>query len=300
MSNEIGGVDIKDSGLSRRSVLGGSAIAALTLANAGCASTRSRADAPGSRPPILDLTRPADNVTAIVKVQGDISGKLTGFWGQGHIFGILDSQMAVPMLRYQSARIGRYFRQADGSYVFRYRGMIFYQDYETGEFIDEFQNPITGKTVSVRHYQTSIGQFSYTVLGPKSTRDFVGTTGKPYGQPYVLPWIQGGDRIWVMLDERVEYQRPSDGAWRRDNAVFRYETPSDELMDPALTAASASSSFQTHIDWFTWLDMPGHPGGLMQGGAGRKFFDLDAFPAEFTEFAERRFPGSLTNPIMEG
>lgn len=245
----------------------------------------------------LDLSKPEDNVYAIVKIQGDVGGKTTYSWGQGNIFGIKDGEMATPLLRYQSARLGRYFKQVDGSYIFKYRGLIFYQDFETGAFIDEFTNPYTDQTVAVKHYKTSIGQFSYTTKGPKAARAFTGNSGKPYGDPYILPWIKASNRIWVMLDERVEYERPSDKEWRRDNAILRYESNWDELNNPDLTAASATSSFQTHIDWFTWLNMKGETGGIMQGGMGQKFKSLDEFPSEFVEFAERKYPGSLTEKI---
>ncbi|MGJ8563078.1 MAG: DUF1838 family protein [Alphaproteobacteria bacterium] len=293
--------DDSKTGLTRRAALQISAVTALgTTALGGCAQTQ--LSGPGGLPVKraskgLDLTTPEDNVYAIVKIQGDLSGKVTQWWGQGNVFGIKDGEMATPLLRYQSARIGTYTKQDDGSYLFKYRGMILYQDYETGEFIDEFKNPYTGEKLAINHYKTSLGSYSYTLKGPKSSRDFVGNSGKPYGAPYVLPWIRGGERIWCMLDERVEYERPRDKEWRRDNALLRYEALWDELDDPTVTSVMASSSFQTHIDWFTWLNMKGHSGGIMQGGMGRKFKSIDDFPSDFLEFAERKYPGFIKSSV---
>lgn len=278
--------------LTRRSVLTASALSSVGLGLAGPAQAITDSSA------ALDLTRPEDNVKAIVKIQGDLSGKTTYSWGHGHIFGVVDGQMATPMLQYQSMRMARYFQQDHGSYLFAYRGAIFYQDYETGEFIDEFKNPFTNETVAVKHWKSSIGRFLYTPQGPKAAANFKRNVGKDYtNKPYILPWLRGGDRVWVMLDERIEYERPSDGAWRRDNAILRLETPWAELMDPELTSSSASTSFQTDIDWFTWLGMSGHEGSLMQGGLGRKFESLEDLPVSFVEFAESRYPGILTDSI---
>lgn len=274
--------------LDRRSLIGGSLIAGLPMA--------ATARTVGAN--ALDLTKPEDNVKAIVKIQGDLSGKTTYSWGHGHIFGVVDGQMATPMLQYQSMRVARYFPRDGASYLFAYRGAIFYQDYETGEYIDEFTNPFTQQTVKVKHWKSSIGRFLYTPQGPKAAANFKRNVGKDYtNRPYLLPWLRGGDRVWVMLDERIEYERPSDGVWRRDNAILRLETPWEELMDPERTSSSASTSFQTDIDWFTWLGMPGHAGSLMQGGLGRKFASLGDLPASFVTFAESRYPGILTDPI---
>lgn len=245
----------------------------------------------------LDLTKPSDNVYAIVKMQGDVSGKTMYPWGQGHIYGVLDGEMATAMLRFQSCRIGEHRWRNDGAYVFRYRGMIFYQDYDTGEFIDSYRNPYTDQDCEVRHFRTSIGEYAYTETGTESARSFDGEVGKSYDGGYILPWQRAGDRLFVTLDERVLYRRPSDNALRLDNAILRYQANWSEVNNPELTAAETQSSWQTAISWFTWLDMGDRPGMHMQGGNGYKFSSLDDLPDAFTAFAEAKFPGVLTEPI---
>ncbi len=276
---------------SRRSFLAATAASGVAGALMGASGVRAHEQTTNQLQ--LDLTDPADNVYALVKIQGDVSGKFTVSWGQGHIFGIKDAEMARPMLRYQSCRMGVYERQPDGAFRFRYRGLILYQDYASGAYIDRFENPYTGRSVDVRNWRSSIGELTYTKQGVRAARAFNGNTGKPYGEPYVLPWVRAGNIIWTTLDERVEYERPSDLEWRRDNAILRYESRWDELVDPNRTAASASTSFQTHIDWFSWLEMDDKSGGLMQGGAGRKFGSLEELPAEFLSAAETKFPGFI-------
>lgn len=245
----------------------------------------------------LDFSKPADNVYAIIKMQGDVSGKTMYPWGQGHIFGVEDNKMAVPMLRFQSCRVGEHRRRNDGAYTFRYRGMIFYQDFETGAFINTYVNPYTGEECEVRHFRTSIGEYAYTDKGTVSAREFTGETGHSYEDGYLLQWERAGDRVFVTLDERVRYQRPSDGAWRVDNAILRYESSWTELNDPDRTAATTSTSWQTQIQWFEWLNMGDRPGMHMQGGNGHKFMSMDDLPPDFVDFAEAMFPGAITDPI---
>lgn len=259
--------------------------------SAGHAATSSNALA-------LDLANnPSDNVYAIVKMQGDVSGKTMYPWGQGHIFGVQDGELAAPMFRFQSCRVGEHKRRNDGSYTFRYRGMIFYQDYETGAFIDTYTNPYTGKECDVRHFRTSIGEYTYTDKGTVSANAFTGETGHSYEDGYLLQWERAGDRVFVSLDERVRYRRPSDNALRLDNAILRYESSWTELNNPDVTAAMTSTSWQTAISWFTWLDMEGTPGMHMQGGNGHKLMSIDELPSDFVDFAEAKFPGAVTDPI---
>ena len=127
----------------------------------------------------LDLTKPADNVYAMVKIQGDVSGKTTCSWGQGQTFGVQDNELAVPMPRFQSGRIGAHRRRNDRSYEFRFRGMIFYQDYKTGAFIDTYTNPYTGKECKVRNFRTSAGYYYITEKDPLPPEGFVGESGLP-------------------------------------------------------------------------------------------------------------------------
>jgi len=243
----------------------------------------------------LDLTKPEDNLHAIVKVQGDISGETTYTFSQGEVYGVLPRKVADPMFKYQSARVGRYLKQLDGSYLFRYRGMIFYQDFDSGEFIEEYTNPYTDKTVKVKH--CSIGAYFLTTLGAKPLKEVEGTFSDSKDKPYILPWQRLGDRIWVSLDERVRYKRPSDGNWRVDNAIFRYQSSWSDLNNPERTSARTSSSWQTSIDWFSWLNMTETPGRHMQGGVGAKLNSIEEYPKAFYDFAETQYPGILSDPI---
>ena len=278
--------------MNRRNTLKGLAGAGVSV----LAATRARAAS--SRASLnLDLTKPADNVYAMVKIQGDASGRTTCTWGQGQIFGVRDNELAVPMLRFQSGRIGAHRRRNDGSYEFRFRGMILYQDFETGEFIDTYVNPYNGKECTVRNFRTNAGYYYLTEKGTLPPEEFVGESAHLHADGYVLQWERAGEYAYVTSDERIKYLRRSDNAWRVDNALLRYEVNWADLNDPNLTSVEASTSWQTQIQWFEWLDMGDLPGMHMQGGNGRKFLSTDQLPERFVARAESLFPGSITDPI---
>jgi hypothetical protein len=236
-------------------------------------------------------------VRAFVKLTGDLSGKSTCGWTRGELFGLLDGEMARPLVRYESARSGRHLLQPDGSYKYVYRGLILYQDYATGEYIDTLLNPYTGKQVEVKHFATSIGEYTISENGIIPSRAFKGESAKVHSGPFILPWTVLENRVWVTSDERVRYQRPSDGEYRVDNAILRYGGYLDELEDPSLTFARCESSWQTQLNWFSWLAMGEKKGMIMQGGAGLKLRSAAELPESFKKFGERIFPGSLRNMI---
>jgi hypothetical protein len=262
----------------------------------GLATTASLAT-PIPRIRSYDFDRPGDTIHALVKIIGDVSGRTTYGWSQGEIFGLTPGALARPLLRYESCRIGRYIAGADGAFEYRYRGMIFYKDYDTGAFIDRFRNPYTEAIVPVRHFQTSIGRYVYTERGVAPNAAFKGETGKRFGEPFRLPWTIVGDDIWVTLDERVRYRRPSDGEYRVDNAILRYAAKNRALEDARLTSVPCTSSWQTQLNWFGWLGMDAREGMIMQGGHGRKFETLEELPPALRKFAELKFPGSTSSPI---
>jgi hypothetical protein len=270
--------------VTRRFALG--APLALTAAGAAVAKPKQRR---------IDFRSPRDNVRAFVKLTGDVSGASKCIWTRGEIFGLVDGEMARPLARYESARVGRYLPQADGSYRYVYRGLILYQDFESGEFVDAIVNPYTGKQVEVKHYATSIGEYTISPNGIIPSKAFKGESAKVHAGPFILPWTILGDRVWVTSDERVRYQRPSDGEYRVDNAILRYAGHLSELEDESLTSARCESSWQTQLNWFSWLEMGSIKGMVMQGGAGTKLKSAAELPAKFTNFAERKFPGFLTS-----
>jgi hypothetical protein len=269
-------------GMTRRAALA----VPIALAATGTAAARA------VRRPV-DFKSPRDNVAAFVKLTGDLSGESTCGWTRGEIFGLVEGEMARPLVRYESARVGRHLRQPDGSYKYIYRGLILYQDFETGEFIDTLVNPYTGRKVGVKHFATSIGEYTISERGVIPAKAFKGESAKVHSGPFILPWTVLGDRIWVTSDERVRYQRPSDGEYRVDNAILRYSGYLSELEDPAITSARCESSWQTQLNWFSWLEMGSIKGMVMQGGAGVKLPSVKQLPATFRRFTEARFPGFL-------
>lgn len=249
----------------------------------------------------LDLAQAEDNVRAIVKLQGDTTGATSFSFTHGTVHAIQSDAIAVPLVNYQAARKSEFRDRGTGVFEFRFIGMILYTDPASGDFIETFDNPLTGKRVTVKHWRSSIGRYYLTPTGAKPVAAFEGTAGAAKdGKPYVLPWVPIGEELHVTLDERVRYKRPSDGAWIVDNAIMRYAGPRAALLDRSTTSVDCVSSWATAISAFPWLELPERGRMLLQSGAGRKVKLLTDLPAPFRAFAEKTFPGALTGAINWG
>lgn len=283
--------------LGRRKFLGASA--AMSYGLAPWVLGACQAQSVIRNPHDINLGDPQDNVYAIIKILGDVSGAPTTWWSDGHIFGSQEGEMIRPLMKYQSVKKGRFIKQDNGDYKYLYQGITLYLDYETEDLLDSFTNPYTNERVKVRHYKTSIGEYSYSKEGMKPSAKFKGRVNKDKApkKPYLLEWNRVGDIISTMLDERVEYQRPSDGVWRRDNAILRYQSYWSELINGDVSAARARLNLQAQTDWFTWLNMNDQPGAIIQGGEGYKFNSLEDVPGRVLALAEQPFPGLLQKPI---
>jgi Protein of unknown function (DUF1838) len=281
--------------IARRHLIGGLVtVSAATLSACGNALEASERGGLALTKP-LDFSKPENNLLGFVRLIGDTSGKGSYAWGHGRVFGTLENELSTPLFDYQSCRLTAFKPRPDGSWQMGYRGLILFTDLKSGKVIDSFRNPFTDKDNSIVHFKTAFGNSVYTANGAFSLVQFE-NQGPHDEKPFILPWTVVGDDTWVTYDERIAYRRP-DGAWRVDNAVYRYHGLVSELTNPTVTAPQHNMMWSTELNWFTFMDMGARAGHIMWAGMGRKYDRLDAMPPDFIAEAERRYPGFLSQPI---
>ena len=270
----------------RRSILGGFAGAAIA------SPTITAASRPRDR---IDFTDPRENVEAIARIFGDTSGLPTYEYIVGRVDGVVEGQLSKPLMRYQAVRLREFRPRAGGQWHTMYRGVILFTDLKSDAVIDSFTNPYTAATDKVVHFRTALGEAIYAPEGAIAPPGFVGESDKL--RPYVLPWTFSGDDAVVEYDERVSYVRPTDGARRVDNAVYRYMVSRAELEDRRKTSVDHRMMWSTELNWFTWMRMGDRPGHIMWPGIGRKYVRKSQLPAGLLAAAEARFRGTFSTPI---
>ncbi|MEE8305783.1 MAG: hypothetical protein V3R81_00885 [Gammaproteobacteria bacterium] len=123
--------------LSRRHIMA----AGLTTALVG----RSRLAAAA---PQFDPNDPASVLRTVFRMRGREDGRITMGWLKARRFGVVDAEI-TPLFGMITGTFGRYRVLADGSIVNNSFELAFYTDLESGEVLETFTLPYTGKTVSV-------------------------------------------------------------------------------------------------------------------------------------------------------
>ena len=130
-------------GFSRRGVLGMGVAAGLGSA-ASLVGGLARA---GSRP--LDLRTAEDNIYAFAKTWGTLGDEAVFGGHEGVFFAVVGNRRAIPLFGYVGFGSLQFRILPSGDAEYRGKDATFYTDLKTGELLDTWQNPFTGKTVKV-------------------------------------------------------------------------------------------------------------------------------------------------------
>lgn len=276
--------------LDRRAFLAASSVAALPMTYSGSAKAKET----------FAMDRGFEDYKAYFRIISDFGGQSTFRYNYGKIlYAPGPMRRADDFLEYVSLKQDRSRRLPNGDFQHAYKGMILFNEVETGRILDEFDNPYTKETVKVKHFTTSGGSIVYTPRGPYLLR--------PGADPSVPPkissgmtnfdWAGTGDDIWLTYPERSEYSDKSGKVIGVDNTMFRYQVSLAQLRDTSITNVDTVMSWQAETGPWPWMKMDRLPGHLLFGGMGGKYPSLGHLPENYVKGAEKRFPRFLSEPI---
>ena len=320
--------------LNRRQALLGAAggLLGAGLAAPARAATEEPATAAGSLgSKALDLSRPEDNIYAFAKTWGTI-GEEPVFGGhEGVFFGVVGNRRAVPLFGYVGFGSLQFRLMADGSADYRGKDATFYTDLRTGEIMDSWVNPFTGRTVKVYPYIND--QVSTTLplrypeermvtdhyrweiaIGNAASRDernmaYRGDQGESGRTvPFILPWRRLGTHYMLSWDWMLEVQNPvtpegwpesSTGPVINPSEHFAFFVPVAELEDRSRPWATMTAGFFRQTPWLPWMRMgkTGIEGRMFANSHSYKITGgLDNIPTPVRTRLERDMPDMLAPP----
>ena len=275
--------------ISRRNSLGLMSAGLLTTACSPASSS-----AAGPEPLKLDINKPEDlhymhrklaytldenqltywNIEALR--MGFRDGVLTPFW-KLHV-GIVYKVKDLGPNRYENSAILK----------------IFYTDLKTGELLESFDNPYTGKTVEAQQP----GLFKTTRVFGMNGVDHGDKKDNVFRDDRLGPARIIGDDIWLNADSILRSEPPN----RRNKLVqvndwSTYLGSMREVADPSLTSASATHTFND-LNTFnsSWSGMDGLKNvWSISRGFGRKSHTPDALPDIWKKFARETNPELLSD-----
>ena len=277
--------------LSRRSCLA-TALAATTLPLTARAAAGRRK---------LDLTKPEDNLYAVVKLRGDLSGKMVLQWYTGVLSLHVPGKLPAPVCRYQGIIRTVWAPQSDGSFKYRTFDFGFFGDLETGRHVEKLTNPITGEIVEPMQVRDGPIESIYSTNGA-----FPNGAKPDLTKKLSLPWIVSGNDIWYSTSFGFEFPNPLPPAEypklsSTDKVVqrsqFTYKSRLSELEDETLTSAPAETIMVVTSTIHPWLMMGQTPGFQHIHTLSHKIAKLEDSSREMQEFLAKVMPDYLTKDM---
>jgi hypothetical protein len=273
--------------LSRRNVvLGGAALAGLTLTGNGSAAEKSLN---------LDLNDPIDRLTALAKLRGSVDGSVVMWWMKGVRYGVVDD-IVTPLF---GMLIGSFMRTRplpDVGFELNMLELSYFTDLETGAVLDKFTNPYNGKVCTVPEQR----------LGPYPVRMTPTGVQLPDSPMFgnvdlttrVGPAIVQGDDVWLRDDStvKVDSDHPMMGK-HTYNELVTYRGKLSDINNPDLPSAPAEIIFQSVTSWREWFQAEGVGGHTTARAAGTKINRIEDFPPEYLAAARARHPEIMADPI---
>jgi hypothetical protein len=206
---------VRDITLGRRQALG----ALLGLAGAAAAENVSGATTAASGSSRgLDFSDPRDNLYAFGKIWAGYEEPVIGGF-HGLMYARLPGKRLVPLFDYTGTGVMQARIEPNGDLSIKSRETGYFADLRTGEVLEYWDNPFTGERCEVYHFYndviggrltTEIPTFLAGGNAESPTRMNEGTQfpGPDGRYPFILPFRQHGDDVFLSWDYAHEYANP--------------------------------------------------------------------------------------------
>lgn len=270
---------------------------ALGLIGAAAATPFAGIPAARARSLNLDPAKPADTLLITRKLAHTMDTGIAYWWAKLSRMGMVD-KVATPLWDVHVAALLT-TRDVDdrGAYETTVISLVFYTDIRTGDFLQRFTNPYTGREVEINYFPPRPTRRIYSVDGPGTPPPerpgYEVIDSHPLG-PAV---IQAND-VWVRVDDitRMEPLKPDVGPVFRVNDWSTYHGALSDVADPDVLNAPATWHFNDILSWPPYLEMGDHPGDFMSRGFGRKVGAFSEMPAPLQALIRERHPAVYRDP----
>ena len=169
--------------ISRRSALAGAA----AMSSAGLTALQAPSAAVITPTPLPDFSNPITALRTHVKMVGSLGNTTVYSFMRLNIYADLGEGNFVPFFTMNNILVDYWQPKGDDQYEMRKYEVGFYTRYDSQEPLEEFANPITGKTSAIHHFRLGPVPRLYTPQGVIA----MGYT------PKLLPIEVIGDRVFL-------------------------------------------------------------------------------------------------------
>jgi hypothetical protein len=231
-----------------------------------------------------------ERLQRMIRMMGRTDGGIAIRWTKGVLSAIIE-QETTPLLGVSQQIFTRHRLNEDGGFDAVYFEIVYFTDLATGIAGERWNNPITGREVSVPRQ----------VLGP--TRVRIPLDLKIINEPFPIEglinnhWLepQPSEAGEMIFDERIDSYVPAmtaGGAPLKFHEVFTFRTPLENLRGSAPHVPTTVYKLNV-ISWRPWMDMNDVDGVTLSRAAGHVIADYEDLPGDLASMNEEYFPAVI-------
>ena len=245
--------------------------------------------APGIAPGTVDLASPEANLANFIRMMASLEEEDCPWWYNGTVYAVLgETANPQPLFRFSGMELYLVTHLEDGTYELTGNTVTFFRTLDGSEWLNEFSNPITGKTNAVEAAIQGGGPgrgFNLSVNGVRFTK----LKDTIPDEPLKKWWNVAAGHVWMNNDTVYPPGLPAP----RAQAQSMFAGLEDFGNADMVRLPSVFSSTVT-MPWLHWMEMDDQAGHLLWHAAGAKLPGIDALPADYRKRAEAEYPERMT------
>jgi len=255
----------------------------LLFAAAALPAVRSLANAVSSNAMSDD---PRSSAQGQVKINATLDGS-PAFWSySGIVYAMLPKSRPIPLLRVTGCQANWAVIQSDGSFRMAAPLLTYFRSIETGEYLDAFENPFSGRRNDVHPNQFGgAARAFYPADGGamRTAGEIAASQSAPEGFKLAAPaaalgrveWSLTRDAVVLNTDQFFDVKtQPQGEAQTRTADRARF-------FDHRVKQLAARFSATTISPWLKWMDLGDKEGHLVWHTSGEKLFSAVDLPADY-------------------
>lgn len=243
----------------------------------------------------FDLSDPWDYLDAFMRIRGDAEGGETVYHWTGKVYSLIPGEKRMELFAFEGFNIARTVVKEDGFELLT-REAAFYKDHRTGQILQSWRNPFTGKEVPV-----------IQVWNDPVNQDFSFGDDEIRVIRMILPSTELGDELAFHLEifpyytsplPRKEYPQFSQSDIYQAAEFFQFFAKKEDLADKELSSVPAHITWTRISPWLPFMRMDDRPGNLVFVCRGRKLEGgFEALPQQIQDFVLANKPEFASAPL---
>jgi Protein of unknown function (DUF1838) len=216
------------------------------------------------------------------------------WWMRGRRYGLVDNQL-TPFFDMHVGSMHRCRDLDSDRYEVSSAATIYFTDLDSGELLESWNNPVTGKVVRFNYAPPRAGRSEYSYR--EGVRESAPMPGVRQDERHTHTALQIiGEEAWFTEEVSMIAHFEATGKSIKVHDTSTYGSPVAALLDPSVRFVPAVEHFNDYNDWSPRFQMGDKPGTSVARCSGRKVATLEEMPDDFLRIARRIHPDAFRDP----